>query len=309
MNLQHLKILQALAQADSLQLAATRLHKTQPALSMAIRKLEQDAGFTIVDRSQYRLRLTEAGQRFYQQAQLVLQQVSQLESLSRHLSRGAEARLRIAVDETVPLSQYLPTIRTVRQQFPDTELTISADYRLQALEKLRTGQADLALTPWYPVFISLGDFQTCCVGQFEIVLVASIGLIATAEVSPEQLAALPQLIADSDALDYDSGSLTPVHSEQRVRVNNTLAMLQCLQSGLGWGMVPRYQVEAALQTQQLHQLQLAGFPPKINGEIHLVRQRSELLGPVASALWQSWASAFSPANSPQNPPPTEPNAR
>lgn len=291
MNLQHLKILQALAQADSLQQAAGRLHKTQPALSMAIRKLEQDAGFTIVDRSQYRLRLTTAGQRFYQQAQLVLQQVSQLESLSKHLSCGAEPRLRIAIDETVPLNTYLGAVQQVRQQFSQTELTISADYRLQALEKLRTGQADLALTPWYPVFVSLGDFETCCVGQFEIVLVASSQLVSQRQVSREQLQALPQLIADSAALDYDSGSLTPVQSTQRIRVNNTLAMLQCLQSGLGWGMVPRYQVAAALQQQQLVQLQLTGFDDCIFGEIHLVRPRAQAPGPVASALWQQWTAA------------------
>lgn len=289
MKLHHLKVLQALAQADSLQQAAARLHKTQPALSMAIRQLEQECGFTIVDRSQYRLRLTDAGQRFYQQALQVLQQASQLESLSRHLSQGFEASLRIAVDEVVPLEQFLPAVRSLRTQYPATELTISADYRLQALEKLRQGQADLALTPWYPVFVSLGDFQTIAVSRFDIVLVAAPSLLTHPQVSLSELAALPQLIADSAALDYDSGSLTIVQSEQRIRVNNTLAMLHCLRSGLGWGMLPKHQVADALVQGQLLQLQVAGVPAQISGEIHLVRQRMQLPGPVAEQLWQHWS--------------------
>ncbi len=289
MKLHHLKVLQALAQADSLQQAAARLHKTQPALSMAIRQLEQECGFTIVDRSQYRLRLTDAGQRFYQQALQVLQQASQLESLSRHLSQGFEASLRIAVDEVVPLEQFLPAVASLRAQYPATELTISADYRLQALEKLRQGQADLALTPWYPVFVSLGDFQTTAVGSFDIVLVAAPSLLSKAQVSLNELAALPQLIADSAALDYDSGSLTLVQSEHRIRVNNTLAMLHCLRCGLGWGMLPKYQVADDLAQGQLLLLQVAGVPAQISGEIHLVRQRTQLPGPVAEQLWQHWS--------------------
>lgn len=289
MKLHHLKVLQAIAQADSLQQAAIRLHKTQPALSMAIRQLEQECGFTIVDRSQYRLRLTDAGQRFYQQALQVLQQTSQLESLSRHLSQGFEASLRIAVDEVVPLTQFLPAVASLRSQYPATELTISADYRLQALEKLRRGQADLALTPWYPVFVSLGDFQTIAVGSFDVVLVAAPSLLAQPQVSLNELAALPQLIADSAALDYDSGSLTLVQSEQRIRVNNTLAMLPCLRCGLGWGMLPKYQVAEDLAQGLLLQLQVAGVPAQISGEIHLVRQRTQLPGPVAEQLWQHWS--------------------
>jgi len=289
MKLHHLKVLQAIAQADSLQQAAVRLHKTQPALSMAIRQLEQECGFTIVDRSQYRLRLTDAGQRFYQQALQVLQQTSQLESLSRHLSQGFEASLRIAVDEVVPLAQFLPAVASLRSQYPATELTISADYRLQALEKLRRGQADLALTPWYPVFVSLGDFQTIAVGSFDVVLVAAPGLLAQPQVSLNELAGLPQLIADSAALDYDSGSLTLVQSEQRIRVNNTFAMLPCLRCGLGWGMLPKYQVAEDLAQGLLLQLQVAGVPAQISGEIHLVRQRTQLPGPVAEQLWQHWS--------------------
>jgi DNA-binding transcriptional LysR family regulator len=46
MNLTQLYILDAVASSESLLQAAVKLHKTQPALSMALKKLEQECGFT-----------------------------------------------------------------------------------------------------------------------------------------------------------------------------------------------------------------------------------------------------------------------
>jgi len=95
MNLQQLQILDAIVHSESLHQAAQRLHKTQPALSSALKKLEHECGFALVDRSQYRLQLTTAGQRFYLQAQQVLSQAQQLYSLARHLSTGVDLQAKL----------------------------------------------------------------------------------------------------------------------------------------------------------------------------------------------------------------------
>ena len=71
MNLTALSILETISQSDSLQQAALKLHKTQPALSMALRKLEQQCGFALVDRSAYRLKLTPAGERYFQHIRMI----------------------------------------------------------------------------------------------------------------------------------------------------------------------------------------------------------------------------------------------
>ncbi|WP_337840999.1 LysR family transcriptional regulator [Rheinheimera sp.] len=293
MNLQQLHILDAIVHSDSLQQAAQKLHKTQPALSMALKKLEQECGFALLDRSQYRLQLTAAGQRFYLQAQQVLQQSHQLKSLARHLSAGAEPSLRIAFDEAVNLSEYLPVIAAAQQAYPQTELQLSCDYRLKALEKLQTQQADLAISPWYDVFIGLGDFESVAVGRFELVCVASPELVSRLDApltQHTQLASLPQLVADSDTLSFDAGALLPLQSPHRVKVNNSQCMKQALLAHLGWGMVARYQVQAELESGSLVQLHPTEFPRFIGGEVHLVRHRHVLPGPVADSIWQQLAT-------------------
>ena len=64
MNLNQLTILDAIVQSSSLSQAAVTLHKTQPALTLAIKKLESELGFELLDRNQYRLCLTEKGRIF-----------------------------------------------------------------------------------------------------------------------------------------------------------------------------------------------------------------------------------------------------
>ena len=59
MKLNQLQILDAIVQSASLSAAALKLHKTQPALTLAIKSLETKIGFALLDRSQYRLQLTE----------------------------------------------------------------------------------------------------------------------------------------------------------------------------------------------------------------------------------------------------------
>lgn len=291
MNIASLQILEAISQSDSLQQAALKLHKTQPALSMALKKLEQQCGFTIVDRSAYRLKLTTAGARYFQQAQQVLHQTAQLKSLARHLSQGAEASLRISFDEAVAAQPYLVALQRAQQLFPHTEFSISFDYRLQSLEKLKHQQTDLAISPWFAVFIGLGEFEPQHVGDFELILVASPTLLAQlAEplTNIEQLHQLPQLIADSDALEFSSGKLLPLQSAQRIRINNSMALKQALLSHLGWGMLARHQILTELNNGQLIQLKMEGFPEHISGEVHLVKHRDQHLGPVAEYLWQQW---------------------
>ncbi|MDP5214175.1 LysR family transcriptional regulator [Pseudoalteromonas tunicata] len=65
MTLEQIRILAAVVECGSLKKAAEQLHKTQPALSMAMQKLEAELGFLLLDRQHYRLSLTPHGAIFF----------------------------------------------------------------------------------------------------------------------------------------------------------------------------------------------------------------------------------------------------
>ena len=65
MKIWPLRVLTQVVESGSLQAAANALHRTAPALSLTLSKLEDDVGFAILDRSGYRLQLTAEGQQFF----------------------------------------------------------------------------------------------------------------------------------------------------------------------------------------------------------------------------------------------------
>lgn len=98
MNILHLEMMQTVAATGSLQQAAQQLFKTQSAISMALKKLEQEAGFALFDRSGYRLKLTAHGQQYLRQAEEVLRQHQRLQTLAGRLREGAEPHITLCYD-------------------------------------------------------------------------------------------------------------------------------------------------------------------------------------------------------------------
>ena len=71
MNLSQFEIINALVETGSLRGAATRLKKSQSAVSIAVKNLETELGFKIMDRSEYRAKLTVDGELLFRQISVI----------------------------------------------------------------------------------------------------------------------------------------------------------------------------------------------------------------------------------------------
>ena len=106
MKLNQLQILDAIVQSASLSGAALKLHKTQPALTLAIKNLEAKLGFDLLDRSKYRLQLTEKGRIFHREAKQLLNANEQLTQLATELALGNEAQYRVCYEQIMDVMQH-----------------------------------------------------------------------------------------------------------------------------------------------------------------------------------------------------------
>ncbi|MBN7796412.1 LysR family transcriptional regulator [Parahaliea mediterranea] len=79
MDLRKLDIFATVARLGSFSQAAQQLHMAQPAVSIAVRKLEEELGLALFDRSGRRVRLTAEGRELCQRAEAILGQVAELE--------------------------------------------------------------------------------------------------------------------------------------------------------------------------------------------------------------------------------------
>ena len=292
MTLEQLRTLCRIVECGSLKQAADSLHKTQPGLSMAIKKLEAEYGFEILNREGYRLSLTPAGKSFYRKPQELLLNAEQLSSMGRHLGAGNEPLVRFAYDLSCPHRLIHSVLKQCQQQFADTELHIIGKSRFGALTLLLKGEADLVVTPWLPTFYGLGDLETLAISRFKILLVASAELFKPDEVhSAEQLKSQIHLMVEESDLSFDTESLLMIKGVRHWKTRDANTLKQLLLAGLGWGFIPEHMV-----LEELHQGSLVALQPKdheyaIDGEIRLVRRQEHTLGPVARMLWQQFATA------------------
>ena len=304
MKLNQLEMLIHLAEVGSVQAVAERMHRTQAAVSMALKNLEQEAGFKLLDRSGYRLALTQRGQQFLRQASEVIRQNQRLQSLTQQLRTGAEPQLRISYDYTCAPAVLFPALQQLQQTFPATELLLSGDSQLRSLRKIRDGEAELALCPWLPVFRQYGDFETVRVRPFELLIVVAPALLqqaglvelaashpAAIKVSRQDLLDLPMLIPQNQDVGIDLDIILRMPGQQRIRVNDSITQRELLLAGMGWGIIPGDLVGDAIAQQMLRPIDIPGFINQVNLEVHLVRSAERLAGPAERLIWQYFSGA------------------
>src|ERR1043166_9452620 len=95
MELRHLRYFQAVAEELNFSRAAHRLHVAQPAVSRAIKQLEQALGAEVLERTRHHVRLTPAGGVLLREIATLLQQVEESTRRVRRTAAGEEGELRL----------------------------------------------------------------------------------------------------------------------------------------------------------------------------------------------------------------------
>ncbi len=144
-DIRQLKQFIAVAEEKHFRHAAERLNMTQPPLSQAIMKLEQDLGVQLLNRNRKKVELTSAGDVFLRGAYETIARMSKLESDTKRAAEGLIGRLSIGFSGSA-IYEALPTsIRKFRKSFPDIQLEITERSTLDQVNALLKGQQDIGL--------------------------------------------------------------------------------------------------------------------------------------------------------------------
>jgi DNA-binding transcriptional LysR family regulator len=143
LDLKRLKAFRLVARHGSLRQAALRLNQTIPAISGKLRKLEEDLGVTLFERTPNKLVLTQVGQRFLNEADAL---VERAERAIASLRQPAEPVGRLAVAIGSDQTWYFaPRICAFLKRFPRIEVALSVLQASDSLQRLRHGELDLAI--------------------------------------------------------------------------------------------------------------------------------------------------------------------
>jgi len=145
MTLTELKYLIAVARERHFGRAAETCFVSQPTLSVAIRKLEDELGVVLFERGSQEISVTAIGQRIVAQAHKVLQEGDVLRDIARQAHDPLQGPLRVGVIHTVGpylLPKLVPTQIAATPQMP---LLLQENMTHQLLELLRQGEIDCAI--------------------------------------------------------------------------------------------------------------------------------------------------------------------
>ena len=142
MTLTELRYLVALSQARHFGKAADMCYVSQPTLSAAIRKLEEELGLSLFERRPRDVRVTAQAEPIIAQAKRILEQVEQLELMASHQRDQLSAPLRIGAIFTVAPYLFPSLVPHVKKQAPSMPLYIEENYTHVLRHKLESGELD-----------------------------------------------------------------------------------------------------------------------------------------------------------------------
>ncbi|MGL4768227.1 MAG: LysR substrate-binding domain-containing protein [Formosimonas sp.] len=143
MTLTELRYIIALAREQHFGKAAAACFVSQPSLSVGIKKLEQELGVTLFERSMQDVRLTPVGERVVAQAQRVLSAVAEIKTIAQVDANPAVGTLQLGMIYSI--APYLLPKLMPHVMGQDLRLIVQEGFTHQLLERVKQGSLDAAI--------------------------------------------------------------------------------------------------------------------------------------------------------------------
>lgn len=145
MNLTQMMYALAVARHRNISKAAASLFISQPALSLQMKKLEEELGVPLFQREPQGVRLTAQGELFYQNAQAVEQAWYQLLNVMEQNKRQVRKHLRIGIGTRVYTNDLFDPLMRFFDEHPETNVTLVTEACGDFLSNIEDGSLDVAL--------------------------------------------------------------------------------------------------------------------------------------------------------------------
>lgn len=252
------------ARAGSISAAARGLHRSQPAVTTAVQRLEERFGEPLFERGSRGVRLTGLGQRLLPHAAALQRVLAGVEELAREAKRVEGGRLRIAASTTIALYWLPPRLVTFNAAHTSVRIVVHTRNSQEALVELTSGDADLALveapsSSWAQLPSDLLSATTVHHDELVVIVDPSHPLAHRVRLQPADLDRLPFVGRErgSGTRDVLEQALRDAHAvpDVRIELGEPEAIKRAVASGLGAAVLSRVAVE-----EEVHRGSLVALP-------------------------------------------------
>ena len=149
MDVKQLRFFQGVAECESFTKAAEQLHIAQPALSIAIKKLEDELDVLLFNRRDRKISLTAEGEALLLHAQSILQGVNNAKQEIADLRGLLKGEVRVGLTPMLSSFFFTKIIASFKQSHPGLRISISGDSAWKIQRKIESGELAISkLIAW-----------------------------------------------------------------------------------------------------------------------------------------------------------------
>ncbi len=266
-NLELYRVFYTVARCGSLTKAAEELYISQPAVSQAVKQLENQLGTSLFNRMHKGMELSkQGGELIYADVERALQLLSGVEDKLSELKQSATGTLRIGASETI--FQYILADKIVayNKQYPQVKIDLISDVSPKIIELLKTDRCDVGFLN-LPIEEDEGIRLSASVALLNDVFVAgeAFSELKGKELTVWDLQKYPLLMLEQNtvaraAIDHYAESLG-VSLRPAVEVGSWDFMKRLVTDGMGIGCLPREYAQRRLRDGELFELNVTPAMP------------------------------------------------
>lgn len=193
MDLRQLRIFCEVARLESFTRAAESLRLAQPAVSISIRKLEEELDLILLNRQEKRITLTAEGERLFAHARQILDDCTAAEREMAELKGFSAGEVRIGLPPMMS-SYYFPRIiRDFHQRYPQLKISINGEGAASIQRLITRGEIDMGVIAGHKVEAGLESMHFL---REEVVACVPVGhpLAGKAAITPAELLHEPLIV-------------------------------------------------------------------------------------------------------------------
>lgn len=283
-TLHQLIVFQAVYKHKSITKAAEELHLTQPAVSIQLKKLQEQFEIPLTEVIGRQLYITDFGEKIAEVSLRILEEAESIKTTMNQYKGLLVGKLTISSAST---GKYvIPYFLTeFSNQHPGVEISIDVTNKTQVLNKLVNNETDFALVSVLPEDIPIEAVE---------LMPNKLFLVGNSEmITKDGGVNGPEDLGDKPLIFRENGSATrkamedfldrnEVKVKRRMELVSNEAVKQAVNAGLGYSIMPLIGMKAFLETESTKIIPLKGLP--IVTSWNLIHLKGKNMSPVALAL-------------------------
>lgn len=248
-----IEVLQIIVRTGSFYEAAKVLHRVPSAVSYTVKKMEEELGVLLFDRSSKHIRPTPAAEYLIEHGDWISRAVNDLQRNAIQIAGGVERSFTIALNYIVNPAPATALLATLSERFPATEFAVRTEVYNGAWDALYEGRADLVIgapqnAPWNDGVSTeyLGEIAWSFVVAADHPLAACDGVI-----SADMLRGYPAIVVHDSSVALQPKKTWALKGQKVFYAADLPMVLAMIREGLGIGFLPNSFVAGALREGQV----------------------------------------------------------